>query len=168
MHFKGDLLDTDLLCQSGGFLPIGDQNAFPLPFQNVKIFRRPRTGDPVGIFGFFTVTGTTGEADDRVRTEFNGDLHRVHEFLVEFRGDFFIRMYGVAVAGNRGNFHIVFFEKCSQGFELFGIAEVFLGIQMCLAGITTRTDLKAVNAKLFQICEGFFKSHRRKDGRHNG
>ena len=157
MHFESDLIDAVFCGIFGFFLPIRDKHVVPLIIEDMEKILRPRAGDPVGCFIFGRTAGAAREGDDHRDFEFVGKHAGAFEIFMEFSGDFFIGMDGVAVCGQSGNLDIVFLKEILKGLQFALIGEKLLAVAMALAGKSAGTDFDSFDAQAFDIGKHIFK-----------
>ena len=101
MHFKADLFNAVLLCKFRRFFPVRHKNLFPLVLQNFKEILRPRAGNPVRALRLGTIPGAAGKAYDPVDAQLFRKQNGIDKFLMEFPGNFPVRMDRVSVTAQR-------------------------------------------------------------------
>ena len=103
------------------------------------------------------VAGAAGEGNDGVNTELFCEQDSVNEIVVECLCDCLVRVNGIAVAGQAGNLHIIFFKGCLEFCESRIVVQENLGITMSLARVTAAADFRHGNTHAVQDGQCFVK-----------
>jgi len=149
MHF-----DRDLHAVIGGefavLLPVGRDLLVPLPCQQVKVFRRPRTRHPVRILRFVAVAGATGKIDHDRHFELFRQQHRLAAHILVFLRHCCVGVQGIAVRTQRADGKSIVVELL---FELFQRCLILQQRQLTVrvARIISRAELERGNTEAFQL-----------------
>ena len=159
VHFERNLLHAVLFCEFHGVFPIGNQHLVPLIVQNIEVFRRPRAGYPVGLFGIGISAGATGEGYDTFNADLSGENASRLEVLLECFRDFFIGMNAVSVHRDCRNGGVILFESIHQFFTSLWIVNELFGVRVHGSGISAHAEFELMNAVVSQIFKAFVQRH---------
>ena len=127
--------------------PEGDEHIVPLVVENLRIFVRPGTGDPVGIFRSGAVARAAGKGKHLIDFQFLGQQQCVVKIGLVPCGGFLIRIDHIAVAAERADRHSEFFYRLLKLFELGFVFQQLTRVAMSLSGITAAADLQRFNTE---------------------
>ena len=102
-------------------------------------------------------SGQSPGQPDLLDAELFCEKNRIFEIVMIHRGDLFVGVYGVAVARQRVDGHVVFLEGFNKFIVCGFITEENLGIAVSLAGIASGAYLKVVNIDGIKKFESFFE-----------
>ena len=156
VHFKGDLGNAVLLGESGGLLPIGDEDLVPLICKDLAKVTGPRAGDPVGGLILGRAAGTAREGHDGINAKLLGEKDSVVEIVVKLLCDLGVGVYGIAVAGKASKRHVMTGKRVLELGKLAFVRKQDLGVCVIASGIAAATDFYSLNATFRKIFESLF------------
>ncbi len=109
VHLDGDL-DAVIFGELRLPGPIGRNFLLPLPCEQLQIFGRPWTRDPVGILGVVAVAGAAGKINHHGHAELLGQAHGLPAGLLKGFRESRVRMQRISVTAQRADGKSAIFE----------------------------------------------------------
>lgn len=152
-------LHAVLAAELGLLGPVGHEHLVPLVGEDLLEIRRPGAGDPVGGAVGLRAARAAGEGDDDVGAELGGEFDGGGEGVVVLPGLGLLRVDGVAVHGEAGEFEVAVVELGFDFVLLFFGTEDLLGIEEWCSRVAADGDLDAVEADVGAVVECVVEFH---------
>src|SRR5271156_7200776 len=151
MHFDSEL-HTVMLGEFGVLDPIRRDHFVPLPVENLQIFRRPRTGHPIGRSGARRITGATRKVNHHGYPKFFREKDRLAAHRSVLLCARLVRMQGVSVTAQGADLrpmvgkHLL---KCGKGAAIVKHRQLAMRISRIISG----AKFDSINAQRSELLE---------------
>ena len=110
MHLECQLVDSVSAREFSGLLPIRNDSFLPLPIENLRKFRRPAIGRPVGHGVCWITSRASRKSDDDVHSETFRQLDGAPEYLCIALRNLWVGMNGITVTTEHSHLNVAVFK----------------------------------------------------------
>ena len=146
-------------CESGLFLPVGDQNIVPLVLQGSGEILGPGAGDPVGGLVAGGAAGAAGERVDHGNAQLLSQKNCIDKILFIRSSNSGVGMDHVAVSAQGADLQTMLMNGIQELLALLLVSQQFLSIAMGVARAAAAANLNSLNALGSEIAASLIQGH---------